>query len=311
MLLFAALGVIWGLPYLLIRVAVRHVEPTFLVFVRTGGATLLMAPLVVRRGALKELLPHWKAIVAFCVVEVGVPWWLLSTAEEKVSSSLSGLLVAAVPIAGAVLARLTGSDRIDRRRFAGLATGIFGVALIVGFDIGRSSLLAASSFLLIVIGYSLGPWTLARYLRGLPGASVTFASLALCALVYAPFAYIQRPRHEVPVNAWLSMAGLSVVCTAVAFTLFFALIKEVGPMRATVVTYLNPAVAMLLGVIVLGESFSWATGAGFVCVLGGSWLATRPLKVAPSPLAATAHPLGGAAVAPGGAASAVTGQALR
>ncbi|HMK96721.1 MAG TPA: EamA family transporter, partial [Acidimicrobiales bacterium] len=241
---------------------------------------LLMAPFVVRKGALKPLLPHWRAIVVYTVVELCVPWWLLFTAEKKVSSSLSGLLVAAVPIAGAVIARITGTDRIDTRRLAGLGLGIVGAAALVGFDVGRSSLLAASSFLLIITGYALGPWILARHLSELASNSVILASLVIGAVAYAPFAMVQRPRHSVPVNAILSMAGLTVVCTALAFTCFFALIKEVGPMRATVVTYVNPAVAVLLGVTVLGESFGWATAVGFVCVLGGSWLATRPLRVA-------------------------------
>ena len=288
--LFLAIGVIWGLPYLLIRVSVRDVTPAFLVFVRTAGGALLLAPFVVRRGALAPLRPHWKALVVFTVVELGIPWWVLFNAETKVTSSLAGLLVAAVPIAGAVIARVTGTDRLDGRRLAGLALGIAGAAALVGFDVGRSSLLAASSFLLVIAGYALGPWVLSRYLSGLPSSSVILASLVLCAVLYAPVAIVQRPRHPVATNAVLSMVGLTVVCTAVAFTLFFALIREVGPMRATVVTYLNPAVAVLLGVVVLGESFGWATGVGFVAVLGGSFLATRSLRPLSAPPTAAIPP---------------------
>jgi len=279
--LFVALGVIWGLPYLLIRVSVREVTPAFLVFVRTAGGAVLLAPFVLRRGALRPLLPHWRAIVLFTVVEMGIPWWVLFTAEQKVTSSLAGLLVAAVPIAGAVIARVTGSDRLDRRRLSGLALGIVGAAALVGFDVGRSSLLAASSFLLVVAGYAFGPWVLARYLSGLPSASVILASLVLAAVAYTPAAVVQWPHRALSNSVLLSMAGLTVICTAVAFTIFFALIREVGPMRATVITYVNPAVAVLLGVVVLGESFGWATVVGFVTVLGGSFLATRSLR-APS-----------------------------
>jgi drug/metabolite transporter (DMT)-like permease len=203
--------------------------------------------------------------------------------------------VAAVPIAGALLARATGTDRLDRRRLAGLGLGVVGAGALVGFDVGRSSALAASSFLLVITGYALGPWILARYLSGVASGSVILASLVLCALAYTPAAVIQRPRHSLSTSVVLSMTGLAVVCTALAFTLFFALIKEVGPMRATVITYLNPAVAVLLGVTVLGESFGVATVVGFVAVLGGSFLATRSLRPpvpAPSPSALPPEPSG-------------------
>ena len=275
--LFIAVGVIWGLPYLLIRVSVREVSPAFLVLVRTGGGALLLAPFVVRRGALAPLLARWKAIAVFTLAELAVPWWVLFNGEKKITSSLAGLLVAAVPISGAVIARLTGSDRLDKRRAAGLFLGVAGVGALVGFDVASSDLLAASSFLLVVIGYSLGPWILTKYLSDLPSRSVITASLALCALVYAPVAVVQRPEHPLSTSVIASMATLTVICTAVAFIAFFALVAEVGPMRSLVVTYLNPAVAVLLGVLVLGEPFGVATGLGFVLVIAGSVLATRPL----------------------------------
>jgi drug/metabolite transporter (DMT)-like permease len=276
-LLFLAMGCIWGLPYLLIRVSVREVTPAFLVFVRTAGGAVLLAPVALRQGALRAVLARWRPLVAYSVVEIAIPWWLLFSAEKRVVSSLAGLLVAAVPIAGAVLARLTGSDQLDKRRLAGLALGMVGVALLVGFDVGRSSLLAASSFLVIVTGYALGPWILSRHLSGLPGTTLVFGSLVLCAVLYAPLAAWQFPDHSLRISVVLSMATLAVVCTAVAFVAFFALIREIGPMRSTVVTYVNPAVAVVLGVAVLGESFGLATGIGFLAVLGGSFLATRPL----------------------------------
>jgi len=276
--LFLALGVIWGLPYLLIRVSMREVSPVFLVFVRTAGGALLLAPFVVRRGALAPLLSRWKAVCAYTVVEIVVPWVVLSNAEKTVTSSLSGLLVAAVPIAGAVIARLTGTDRIDRRRAAGLVLGLAGVAALVGFDVGGPHLLVVSSFLLIIGGYALGPWIFSKYLADLRGPSVVIASLTLAAIVYAPFAVVQRPHHELSTSVLLSLLGLIVVCTVGGFLAFFALISEIGPMRAIVITYLNPAVAVLLGVVVLGEPFGPATAVGFVLVLSGSVLATRPLR---------------------------------
>jgi drug/metabolite transporter (DMT)-like permease len=266
------------LPYLLIRVSMRQVSPEFLVFVRTAGGAILLAPFVVRRGALAPLLSHWKAICAYTVVEIVVPWFVLSNAEKTVTSSLSGLLVAAVPIAGAVIARLTGTDRIDARRATGLVLGLGGVAALVGFDVGGPHLLVVSSFLLIIAGYALGPWVFSKYLADLPGPSVIIASLALAAIVYAPLAFLQRPHHALSNAVLSSLLGLIVVCTVGGFLTFFALIGEIGPMRAIVITYVNPAVAVLLGVVVLGESFGPATAVGFVLVLSGSVLATRPLR---------------------------------
>jgi drug/metabolite transporter (DMT)-like permease len=276
--LFLALGVIWGLPYLLIRVAVRDVSPAFLVFVRTAGGALLLAPFAAHTGIFGRVLKFWKPLVIYTVAEIAVPWWFLSTAEKRVTSSLSGLLVSAVPLAGAVIARVTRTDRIDRRRAAGLVLGVAGVAALVGFDVGGGDLLAVSSFLVIITGYALGPWILSRYFPDLPGILVVEGSLVLAAVIYAPVAVWQRPAHFPPADVVASLVGLTLACTAVAFVAFFALIKDVGPMRATVVTYLNPAVAVVLGVAVLGEHFGPATGAGFVLVLAGSFLATRPLQ---------------------------------
>ena len=294
--LFVTVGVLWGLPYLLIRVSMREVTPAFLVFVRTAGGALLLAPFAVRRGALAPLLARWKALVALALVELAVPWFFLFNAEKKISSSLAGLLVAAVPIAGAIIAQLTGTDRLDGRRAAGLVLGVAGVGALVGFDVGGSDLLSAASILFVIVGYALGPWILARYLSDLPGPRVITASLALCAVMYAPVAFIQRPQHALSANVLASMAGLTVVCTAVAFVAFFALIGEVGPMRSTVVTYVNPAVAVLLGVTILGEPFGAATAVGFVLVLAGSFLATRPLRpAAPAAAPAPAGTGGGSA----------------
>ena len=288
------MGVIWGLPYLLIRVSVREVSPAFLVLVRTAGGALLLSPFVVRRGMLAPLLSRWKPLVAYTIAELGVPWWVLFTAEKKVTSSLAGLLVAAVPIAGAVIARVTGSDRLDRRRTAGLVLGLLGVAALVGFDVGSSNLLAASSFVLVVVGYALGPWILARHFSDVPGPSVVIASLVLCAVAYAPLAIIQRPTVGLSASVVLSMAGLATICTAVAFILFFALIAEVGPMRATVITYINPAIAVVLGVTVLGESFGPMTAVGFAAVLGGCVLATKRLRPVQTAAVAVPAPSAGA-----------------
>jgi len=276
--LFVALGIIWGLPYLLIKVSVREVNPALLVLLRTGGGALLLTPIAALRGAIRPVLKYWRPLVMYTVAELGVPWFLLFRAEERLSSSLSGLLIAAVPLVGALLAWLTGSDRLDRRRLFGLAAGFGGVALLVGFAVGRSDLWAAASLGGVVVGYALGPWILARHLSEAPPLGVVVGSLVLCAVVYAPIAAAEGLPKMWPATVIESVAALTLVCTVAAFLVFFALIAEVGPMRATVITYVNPAVAVLLGVTILGESVGVATVAGFLLILVGCFFATGHVR---------------------------------
>jgi drug/metabolite transporter (DMT)-like permease len=274
-LLFAAMGVIWGVPYLLIKVAVADLSPVSLVFLRTATGAALLLPMAAARGSIRPLRPHWRWILVYTVVEVAIPWMLLSDAERHISSSLAGLLVAAVPFIGALLALLTGGEyRLDARRSTGLLVGLVGVAALVGFDVSGGNLGAIGEIAVVTIGYALGPMIIARRLRGVPAVGVVAASLVLTAIVYAPVGVLQLPHHAPSVQVILAVAGLGVVCTAVAFLLFFELIAEVGPVRATVITYVNPAVALALGVAVLGEPFTVGAGVGFVLILLGSFLAT-------------------------------------
>lgn len=274
-LLFAAMGVIWGVPYLLIKVAVADLSPASLVFLRTATGVLVLLPIALARGSIAPLRPHWRWVLLYTVVEVAVPWMLLSDAERHISSSLAGLLIAAVPFIGALLALVTGGeDRLDTRRLTGLLVGFVGVGTLVGFDLSGGSLGAIGEIAVVTVGYALGPMIIARRLRGVPAVGVVTASLVLTAIGYAPVGVLQLPNHAPSVQVILAVAGLGVVCTAVAFLLFFALIAEVGPVRATVITYVNPAVALVLGVAILGEAFTAATAAGFVLIVLGSFLAT-------------------------------------
>jgi drug/metabolite transporter (DMT)-like permease len=274
-LLFAAMGVIWGVPYLLIKVAVADLSPASLVFLRTATGALVLLPIAAARGSIMPLRAHWRWILVYTVVEVAVPWMLLSDAERHISSSLAGLLIAAVPFIGALLALVTGGDdRLDGRRLAGLLVGFVGVATLVGFDLSGGNLGAAGEIAVVTVGYALGPMIIARRLGGAPAVGVVAASLVLTAIGYAPVGVLQLPAHAPSLQVILAVAGLGVVCTALAFLLFFALIAEVGPVRATVITYVNPAVALTLGVAVLGEAFTVGTGVGFVLILLGSYLAT-------------------------------------
>jgi drug/metabolite transporter (DMT)-like permease len=274
-LLFAAMCVIWGIPYLLIRVAVRELAPVTLVFARTALGAILLTPIAAWRGELRPLVRHWKPLLVYTAAEVAIPWVLLARAETRLTSSLTGLLIAAVPLVGAVIVTLTGErERQGGRRWLGLLVGIGGVAALVGLDFGQVSVVALVEVALVAVGYAVGPIILARRLGDLPVFGVVAASLIVSAIVYAPFAAARWPTEMPSAHVLESVVGLAVVCTALAFVLFFALIAEVGPVRATVITYVNPAVAAVLGVVILSEHISAGMVLGFALVLAGSVLAT-------------------------------------
>jgi drug/metabolite transporter (DMT)-like permease len=274
-LIFAAMCIIWGIPYLLIRVAVRDFTPGTLVFGRTAIGGLILLPLVMRAGGFGPVLRRWRALIAFTVIEMAVPWWLLSDAETKLSSSMAGLLIAAVPLVGVLVARLFGTDeRVQAARLVGLLLGVVGVALLVGLDLGDIHIPAVLEVTGVVVGYAVGPVILARRLSDLPSIPVVSASLLLTAIAYVPFVVLDPP-HSLPAKAIGSIVLLGTVCTALAFILFFALIASIGPARATVITYVNPAVAVLFGVTLLGEQFTLGMAVGFPLILAGSVLAAR------------------------------------
>jgi len=277
-LLFAAMCVIWGLPYLFIRVAVEHLNPGTVVFLRTSVAALLLLPLAAGRRMLRPVLPHWRPLVAFALVEVAIPWLLLTDAERKLSSSLAGLLVAAVPLIGVGLALLSRhGERLDGAQLAGLMVGLAGVVCLVGLDFGQLNLLAIAEMVVVSIGYAAGPVILARWLSQLPGLGVIAGAMSVSAVLLLPFIILRPPQH-VTGRAVGSIAVLAVVCTALAFTLFFKLVAEIGPTRCTIITYVNPAVAVLLGVWLLHEQLTLGMLVGFPLILVGSVLAARAAR---------------------------------
>jgi drug/metabolite transporter (DMT)-like permease len=270
------MSLIWGIPYLFIKIAVGELTPASLVFLRTAIGAALLLPIAAARNDLRPLLPHWKWIVVYTFVEVAAPWFLLSDAERRLSSSLSGLLIALVPSIGAILAWATGSDdRLDARRIAGLGLGFLGVAALVGLDVGASDIGAVAEVVLVALGYALGALIIARKLSGLPLFGVIAASLALTMVAYAPVGVVQLPSALPSPEVVVAVAVLGVVCTAIAFLVFFPLVAEVGPARATVITYVNPAVALALGVAFLHEPLTVGIVVGFVLIVLGSVLATR------------------------------------
>jgi drug/metabolite transporter (DMT)-like permease len=279
-LLFAAMSVIWGLPYLLIRVAVKHVEPPVIVFGRTSIASAVLLVLAARTDALRAALRCWRPVLLFAAIEMGAPWLFLTDAEKRLPSGLTGLLVACVPLFGALAAYALGDHAALRPvRVLGIAIGLGGVALLVGGDLrgGAHGIpwWSVVEVMLVCVGYSIGPFIVSRRLAGVPSLGVVSVSLAAVAIAVAPLAWLARPTHSPPASTWSAVLGLAAVCTGLAFVVFFALIAEIGPTRATLITFANPAVAVVLGALVLDESITLATIGGFVLVITGCWFATR------------------------------------
>ncbi|MGI8850967.1 MAG: EamA family transporter, partial [Acidimicrobiales bacterium] len=212
------MGVVWGFPYLLIRVSVRYLSPATLVCARTAVAAAMLLPLAAIRGDLRPLLARWRPLAAYTLIEVSIPWLLLSDAERRLSSSLSGLLVAAVPLIGAVLVMIVGGeDRVDRRRMSGLVVGLVGVGVLLGFNVSAADLPSVGEVGLVAVGYAVGPMIAARKLHDSPTLGVVAVSLVITAVIYAPFALTGLPAAVPPGRVLLAVGALGVVCTAFAF----------------------------------------------------------------------------------------------
>jgi drug/metabolite transporter (DMT)-like permease len=273
------MAVIWGIPYLLIRVAVRQLDPGVLVLFRTGPAALLLLPIVIAQGQFAVLVRNFKWIAAFAIVEFGIPWYFMATAERHISSSLTSLLICCVPLLAVLVQRLRRSDEhISRQRYLGLGIGAVGVALLVGLDLRGGSLTWIAVMMIVVLGYCVGPIILATKLSHVPGVVVVAGATALVALCWLPWAIVHWPAH-ISGETVSCVAVLSVVCTATAFLVFFELVKEIGSSRSVVVTYFNTAIAVVLGVIGLNETLTAGIIFGFPLVLIGCIFATNQPKV--------------------------------
>lgn len=286
MLLFAGLGIAWGIPYLLIKIAVGELDPAMVVLGRSAIGALLLLPLALARRQLLPVLRRWRPLLAYTLVEIVVPWFFLSSAETRLPSSTSGLLLAAVPLVGVGVAFLFGrSPQLRLLNWAGILLGMLGVAALVGLDVAGSDLIGVAEIVVVVIGYALGPAILARWMSDLPGVGVVTASLGIAAIVYVPVVLLTGglPTAVPSAPVWVSVLLLGAVCSALAFVLMFALIGEIGPVRTTTITYVNPAVAIVAGAIVLHERVTVWTVVGFALVLGGSFLVTRGRRAVAPP----------------------------
>jgi drug/metabolite transporter (DMT)-like permease len=275
---FAALGIIWGVPYFFIKVSVQELSPVVVAFGRvTLGASILL-PIAWRRGALQSLGAHKAAIVAFALVEFAIPFSAISFGERWIDSSVTGILIAMVPLSIALIQRFFGvHERLGWWRILGLGLGLIGVVALLGFGTieGPLGWAGVACMLIATMGYAVGPLIIQRHLSGLDPFGPLAASLAVASMVLLIPAVLTLPTRMPSVPVLASMAMLGLVCTALAMLLMFYLVGHAGASRAAVITYINPAVAALLGVFLLHERLGWGGILAFVLILLGSWLATR------------------------------------
>jgi drug/metabolite transporter (DMT)-like permease len=276
--LFALCSVIWGVPYLLIKVAIdADVAPGFVAWARVALGAAILLPIAFRRGSLRALRGRAGAVAAYTACEIAVPFVLIAVGERYITSSLAAILVATMPLMVALLSGLLSpADRPSPIRLLGLVAGFAGVAALLGIDVvGRpGELLGAALVLVATLGYAVAPIIVSRRLADLDPLGPVAASLVLATIVLLPAALTHPPREVPSFAALASLVVLGVVCTALGLVAFFALISEAGPGRASVITYVNPLVAVVAGSLALGERIGPATLVGLVLVLAGSWLST-------------------------------------
>jgi drug/metabolite transporter (DMT)-like permease len=275
---FVGLGIIWGLPYFFIKVAVQEVSPFALAFVRVLLATLILMPIAWRRGALRSLAKHKAPIVAFGLIEFAIPFSLISLGERWISSSVTGILIAMVPLSIALIQRFFGiREALGGWRIAGLVVGFIGVAALLGTGpiSGVLGWAGVGCMLVSTLCYAVGPLIIQRHLNGLDSIGPLAASLGVASAILLVPAALEIPSSVPSANALASIAVLGIVCTAIAMLLMFYLVRHAGASRASVITYINPVVATLLGVLVLDEHLGIGGLIAFALILLGSWLATR------------------------------------
>jgi drug/metabolite transporter (DMT)-like permease len=279
---FAFMSIVWGASYLLIKIAIDGGMPApDIAWLRVVIAAVVLVAVAWRGGALGGLRGRWKWIVAYAVAEISIPFPLIAAGEVHVASSLTAIIIASVPLIVTVLSlRFDPSERPTPLRALGLLIGFGGVIALVGLDVAGSTaeLLGAGAIFIGAIGYAIGPMVVKLGMGGLDSRAVMGASLVVATVILAPFAAVDLPHRAPTVGAWAAVAGLGLFCTAVAFVVYTVLIREIGTSRATVITYINPLVALVLGVALLGEQPGSGAFLGLVLILAGSWLSTGAFR---------------------------------
>lgn len=267
---------LWGASYMFIKVALDDVSPVFVVWVRLVLAALVLVPIAHRQGALAALRPHLRTIGLLSIVQVAAPFLLITFGEKHIASSLAGILVASAPIFTALLAfRMDREELATGWRLVGVLLGIVGVAMLFGVDLtgDTAALIGGLMVLLASLGYAIGPLQMKRRLQGVPPVGTAAATMALAALMVTPAVPFALPGHAPGLDTVGALLVLGAGGTGIAFLIFYTLIAEIGPGRATVVAYIAPGFSVIYGIVLLHERFTAGTAAGLLAILAGSWLA--------------------------------------
>jgi drug/metabolite transporter (DMT)-like permease len=276
-LLFVLCSFLWGIPYFLIKIAIEDLSPVLVVAGRTAIAAAVLIPIALMRGTLGALRGRMKVVALLSAVHIIGPFLLITYGEQHITSSLTGILIAIEPVVIALL--LSRAEPITPVRLFGLVVGFAGVVVLVGVDLSgdRWGLLGAAMVLLAAISYAVATMLVQRHAADIPPESLTVGTTVITTLVLLPVALFNLPVEPVGANSWSALAVLGVFCTAIALLAFYKLIALAGSNRAGLITYVNPVVAVLLGVVLLNEPIGPGTLAGFALVVTGCWFATRPV----------------------------------
>ena len=279
--LFLLVGLLWGVPYLFIKVAVRDFSPAVIVCGRTAIGALVLIPLAIANKSIIDAIRGWRFVLLYAVGEMVGPWFLITTAEKKISSGLAGLLIATVPIWSTIITSLYGDKTVwQRRRLFGIAIGFIGVVALVGIEsiTGNVSPLAIGFVVISAVLYAYSTIMVTTNLPNVSGLAINSVAMAFTAILFLPFAIAQWPVDPISLQSESSLIALGIFSTAMAFYYFFIVMAEIGPARASLVTYLNTAFAVLLGVIILGEPLTLGIAIGLPLVLIGSYFASRKVQ---------------------------------
>jgi hypothetical protein len=281
LILFILAGFLWGIPYLFIRVAVNPetgFSPAIVVFMRVFIGALILVPISIYDKSFFIAIKGWRYIAVYALFEMVIPWILIGTAEQSITSGLAGLLVASVPIFSTIITSLYGDKSVwQPRRLFGMGVGFLGVFLLVGIEsfTGSSDPIAILMMLGAAIGYASAVIYVTRKMPGVSGVAINGIAMAMTAIFYTPALFILWPDRAISHNAIYSVIALGIFSTGIAFAVFFTVMAEIGPARASLVTYMNTAFAVVLGVLLLSEPLTTGIIVGLPLVLVGSYLASR------------------------------------
>lgn len=270
------LGAIWGASFLFTRLGTVEFGALPTAFVRVAIASAFLLPLLAWRGQVSVLQRHWRKIFVIGVLNSGIPFLCFSFALLSITSGLSAILNATTPLFGALVAWLWLRDRPAASRLLGLAIGFAGVALLAwdkaSFKPDASGVAPAWALLACLIAtlcYGIAGNAAKVYLGGLPALATATGSQVGAALLLAVPAIWTWPAHMPSLKAWLALVAVGVLCTGIAYILYFRLIEEAGPARALAVTFIVPVFAVVYGALFLHEAVTgWMLACGAVVVCG-------------------------------------------